>query len=257
MYPVPLGSNFMVSQKASGSGAFTGADHGRARATVANADPNAVVRVAARRYGALANALTVEFVDQGAGNAVAATRVEQVGTALRVLLRRGASGSPLATAAEVAAALNAHAPLDGNPVGAVAGGTGGGVVASASPQALAGGADPTTDGRYVYRWAPANTNVGLFHVEQETPVLVRQLDAAFTVPSGTRTLTVSRAPLNAAYEADPAEAIPLFEYAGLTTAAPNIVASDMNWLLPPGWALVVTTSVALVGIVRFDFRRDI
>lgn len=45
MYPVPLGINFVVSQQASGTGGFTGADYGRAKLTLSNADPNAVVRV--------------------------------------------------------------------------------------------------------------------------------------------------------------------------------------------------------------------
>lgn len=257
MYPVPVGVSFLVSQKVSGSGAFTGADYGRAKATVTHADPNARVRVAARRYGTAANNLTVEFVDRGTGNSVATTRVEQVGTALRVILRRGASGAPLATSAEVAAALNGYAEPAALPLGAVAGGDGTGIVSAAAAQALTGGADPSTDGVYAFRWAAADTGLGLFHVEQESAVLVRQMDASFTVSSGTRRLTVSRAPLNAAFEPDLTEAVPLLDYPHLTMAEPNLAVSDMNWILPPRWALIVTTDVALVGLVRFDFRRDI
>lgn len=257
MYPVPVGVSFLVSQRVSGTGRFNGSDHGRARSTVANVDPNAVVRLAARRYGVEANALTVEFVDRGVGNAVAATRVERAGSALRVVLRRGTGGAPLATAAEVAAAINGFAPETGNPVGAAYGGDGTGVVSAAAPQPFAGGAAPATDRIYSYRWAPANTDLGFFHVEQESPVLVRQLQARFTVPSGTRRLIVSRVPVNRAFEADLAEAVPLLDYAGLTTAAPDLTVSDVNWILPPGWALVAETDVSLAGVVRMDFRRDI
>ena len=260
MYPVPLGVNFLVSHKVSGTGQFTGADYGRAKATLTNVDANARVRVASKLYGTPSNALTVELVDRGAGNIVATTYVEQVGSAIRVVLRRGSGGAPLATSAEVAAAINGYVASPGGPagpIGAVAGGDGTGVVSALSPVALAGGVDPTMAGHYAFRWAANNTNMGLLHVEQESSVIIRQMDAAFTVPSGTRTLTISRAPLNEAFEPDLTEAVPLLEYGDLTNATPNLSASDMNWLLPPRWALVVTTSVALAGIVRFDFRRDL
>lgn len=260
MYPVPLGVNFLVSHKVSGTGQFTGADYGRARATVTNVDTNAVVRVASKLYGTPSNALTVEFVDRGAGNAVSSTYVEQIGSAIRVILRRGSSGAPLATSAEVAAAINGFVATPGGPagpIGAVANGTGLGVVSAAAPVSLAGGVAPGSVGPYAFRWAANNTNMGLLHVEQESSVIIRQMDAAFTVPSGTRTLTISRAPLNEAFEPDLTEAVPLLEYGDLTNATPNLSASDMNWLLPPCWALVVTTSVALAGLVRFDLRRDL
>jgi len=260
MYPVPIGVNFLVSQKTSGTGQFTGADYGRARVTLTNADPNAHVRVASKLYGAPSNAITVELVDQGAGNAVATTRVEQAGAAIRVILRRASGGAPLATSAEVASAINGFVASPGGPagpIGAVAGGDGTGVVSAIAPTALTGGVDPSVSGYHAFRWAAGDTAFGLFHVEQESAVLVRQMDAKFTVPSGTRTLTVSRAPLNDAFEPDLTEAVPLLEYTNLTSATPNLAASDMNWLLPPRWALVVTTSVALAGIVRFDFRRDL
>lgn len=254
MYPVPLGVNFVVSQQASGTGAFTGADYGRAKLTVPNGDANAVVRVAAKLYGTICNGLTIEFVDRGLGNAVAATTVEQVGTAIRVILRRLTTGSVLATAAEVAAAINAFTefPL---PIGAVAGGTGLGVVGAVAPTALASGVNPTTSPD-VYRWGLVNTNFGLFHFEQDGSVVIRQIEAKFTISSGTHTFTVSRVPLNEAFEPVTAEALPVFVYENLTTARPDIAISDIEVLVPPRWALQVVTSSALVGIVRMDVRRD-
>lgn len=142
MYPTPLGSSFVVSQKISGTGQFNGTDYGRAKATLPHASPNGVVRVASRVYGAGANALSVEYVDRGVSNVVAATVVEQVGPATRVILRRAALGSPLATAAEVAAAINAFTIPRAYPLGAVYGGDGTGVVAALAPTLLAGGVNP-------------------------------------------------------------------------------------------------------------------
>lgn len=139
MYPAAVGTSFVVQQEVSGSGQFNGAEYGRARATLPNGDSNAVVRVAARLFGTLANALLVELVDRGSGNTVAATTVEQVGTAIRVYLRRGASGSPLASAAEVAAAINDYARYTSVPVTAVAGGTGLGLCTAVAPTQLTGG----------------------------------------------------------------------------------------------------------------------
>lgn len=139
MYPSAVGMSFVVQQETSGGGQFTGAEYGRARVTLPNGDANAVVRVAARLLGNLANSLLVELVDRGAGNAVSATYVEQVGTSIRVLLRRSSSGSPLATAAEVAGAINDYARYTSVPITAVAGGTGLGVCSAVAPTAMTGG----------------------------------------------------------------------------------------------------------------------
>lgn len=139
MYPAAVGISFVVQQEVSGSGQFTGAEYGRARLTLTNADPNAVVRLAAKLYGNLANALLVELVDRGAGNTVSATTVEQVGSAVRVNLRRGSTGGPLATAAEVAAVINDYSRYASVPITAVANGTGLGACAAAAPAALSGG----------------------------------------------------------------------------------------------------------------------
>lgn len=139
MYPAALGTSFVVQQEVSGTGQFTGAEYGRARLTVPNGDVNAVVRIAARLFGNLANSLLVEFIDRGAGNTVPATFVEQAGTAIRVYLRRGASGSPLATAAEVASVINTYTRYTSIPIAAVAGGTGLGVCGAVAPTLLTGG----------------------------------------------------------------------------------------------------------------------
>jgi hypothetical protein len=311
MYPAALGTSFVVQQEVSGSGQFTGAEYGRARLTVPNVDTNAVVRVAARLFGSLANALLVEFIDRGAGNTVSATFVEQVGTSIRVYLRRGASGVPLATAAEVAAVINDYARYTSIPISAVAGGTGLGFCTAVAPALLTGGrnywghvsgrvwgsgttyaegedvadlgvlyrslqasntnhapasspswwqAFERPDGA-TFRWRPTNTNLGLFHFEQDRTLILQQFEAKFTVPGGTHSVRLERVPLNAAFEPIDAEAIPDFVYSSLTTASsatsgPDITLADVSIKLPPRWAFRVVTSAAMPGFVRMDVRRE-
>lgn len=257
MYPTPLGVSFVVQQRVSGTGQFTGVEYGRARVTLSKADPNAVVRAAARLYGTLANNLTLELVDRGVGNVISATRVEQVGSNIRVILRRGSSGSPLATSAEVAAALNSYDAYNSTPLGAVAGGDGTGLVVGASAVALTGGVNPSPLGALGFSWVvPANSHAGLFHFEQERPVLVRQLEFKFTIASGTHWVKVERGPLNEAFEFVSADAVPVVVYESLTTGAPDLTIADAPLLLPPRWGLRVTTDAALPGLVRMDVRRD-
>jgi hypothetical protein len=142
MYPTAVGTSFVVQQQVAGTGRFFGADYGRARRTITNGDPDAEVRVCAKQYGAAANALTIEFIDRGTGSTVPATRVEQVGTAVRVYLRRIASGAPLATSAEVANAINAFSGFTSVPLAAIYGGTGAGTCTAQVPVALTGGKNP-------------------------------------------------------------------------------------------------------------------
>lgn len=142
MYPSAVGTSFIVQQQTSGTGRFLAAEYGRARVTIPNGDANAVVRIAAKLYGALGNSLTVEFVDRGSGIAVPATTISQTGPALRVVLRRLSGGAPLATANEVAAAINSFGAFTGTPVAAIAGGDGTGVCSGYIPQSLTGGKNP-------------------------------------------------------------------------------------------------------------------
>lgn len=141
MYPVAVGTTFVVQQQVTGSGQFTGAEYGRARLTLSNltSDPNADVRVASKLLGSLSNAITIQFIDRGAGNAQTVTYLEQVGSAIRIYLRRDSSGSPLATAAEVARVINDYARYNTVPISAVAGGTGLGLCTAVAPTALSGG----------------------------------------------------------------------------------------------------------------------
>lgn len=303
MYPSSVGTSFVIQQMTSGSGQFTGADFGRARVNMTHGDADSAVRVAARLYGPLGNNYSVEFIDRGSGVVVTATTVELSGTAVRVTLRRGSGGAPLAPGIEVAAAINA---VENSPVKAVAGGTGLGLVTALPPTSLAGGvaawgtptgtawssaatyalhadvvfqgvlyrsiqatnlnhtpdtstswwvpmgvADPGT-----YVWKPTNTPLGLFHPEQEDTVVLRQLEARFTIGAGTHSLALMRAPMNAAFEPVTAEAVGVFRYETLSPTEQDIAISDVRIMLPRGWCFYVLTDVALAGLVRMDLRRE-
>lgn len=311
MYPAALGVSFVVQQQVTGSGQFNGSDYGRARVTLPNDDINAVIRIAAKLYGSLANGLLVELVDRGVGNTVPATVVEQVGSYIRVTLRRASTGAPIATSAEVASVINDYARYTSVPIQAVAGGTGLGMCTAVSATSLAGGRNswgfvsgrvwssgttyaegddvmylgglyrslqgsntnhsPDTSPSWwevferadgaTFRWKPANTNLGLFHFEQDRTLILQQFEAKFTVPSGTHWVRLERVPLNAAFEPITAEAIPVFVYSSLETtssgiAGPDITLADVSIKLPPRWAFRVLTDVAMPGIVRLDVRRE-
>ena len=252
MYPSDNGTCFVVQQTCA-SAQFTGVEHGRARLTVSNADPNAVVYFAAKLFGSIGNAITVRFVDAGAGTAVTNTTVGIVGSAISVYLKRGASGSPTATAAEIATLINATTGL---PVRAKAGGDGTGTPAAASATNLTGGANPASSENAYYHWAPASTAQGLFTFEQTQLVEVSQFECKFTIASGTHTVTVSRVPLDDVYSPISGQDVPVMVYPSLTNAAPTFAFGDTKIRLPPRWALKVTTSSALDGFVRFDVRKS-
>jgi hypothetical protein len=259
MYPIQTGNPFMVQQSVTGTGVFDGTEYGRMKGQVPNGNPNAVVRLSARLYGQAANAYTIRFMDMGAGVLVPATTVSQSGPAITVTLRRDPVGGILATANEVADAIN-RAPTG---LAAIGGGTGNGVV-SAYPTTLvnnvAVGVDPALRGPNAnqYLWyLPVNDKGGYFYFEQQEALTVRQFQGTFTVPGGTQTVTVWRVNLNSALEPVTSEAIPVFVWDQLTSARPDISVSDVGILLLPQQALYVTTSGGgLPGVVRFDVRKD-
>ena len=258
MFPTALGKSFMAQQVVSGTGVFDGSEYGRAKGTVTNADPDAVVRISARLYGTAPNAYTIQFVDAGTGVAVPATTVEQVGALIRVVLRRTVELGIVATASEVAAAIN------NAPTGIVAtyGGTGNGVVSAMSAQSInndESGVDAVISGpsseRVLY-YLPVNENGGFFYFEQEETLSIRQFEAKFVVSSGTYTVSVERVNLNSNLEIESTESIPNFVWESITASRPDIAYADNNLYLHPRQALrVITSGGGLSGIVRFDARR--
>lgn len=256
MYPISTGNPFMVQQSVSGTGVFNGSEYGRAKATLPNGDPNAVVRVSARLYGSTSNAYSVELVDRGASIVVPQTVIEQTGAAIRVILRRSSSAI-LATAQEVAAAINALGVAGG--VCAIYGGTGNGVVSAAAAVLLTGGVNPVDRAdnhtQYVYVH-PVNTSGGFFYFEQEETITVRQFECKFVVPGGTYSVTVSRVNLNENLEPILAEAVPCFVHDLLTVSKPDIAFADVGILLHPRQGLLVEVDGGgLPGVVRFDVRK--
>lgn len=258
MYPVALGQTFMAQQSVSGTGVFDGTEYGRAKGVVTNADPNAVVRVSARLYGPAPNSYTIAFLDAGSGITVPATTVRQTGSAIEVTLRRSIELGLLATAAEVAHAINT------TQTGIVAtyGGTGNGVVDAVAAQPITGTASGVDslisgpNGEMIRTYLPVNQNGGFFYFEQPVTLVIRQFEAKFTLASGTYTVTVERVNLNENLEPLSTEAIPNYVWEGITAARPDIAYSDNNLYLQPYQALrVLTSGSGLPGVVRFDARR--
>lgn len=258
MYPIALGNTFMAQQSVSGTGVFNGSEYGRAKGHVANADPNAVVRISARLYGVAPNSYLIQFVDAGAGIEVPATTVQQTGALIQVTLRRSISLGLLATAAEVADAINRTT----TGIVATYGGTGNGLVAAMAAQAITNdalGVDALISGpgsEVVRYQLPANVSGGFFYFEQTQTIAIRQFEAKFVLASGTYTVTVERVNLNANLEPVSGEAIPNYVWEGITAARPDIAYSDNNLYLHPYQALrVLTSGPGLSGVVRFDARK--
>jgi len=262
MYPIQNGLSFLVQQSTVAGGAFTGAEYGRAigRFPLAAAPgANNVVRISARLYGLDGNAYRLQMVDPGSGVNNLATTVAEQGSTIVVTLRRSIAGGILATAQEVADAIN-RARLG---VAAWYEGNGNAVVA---PQAatlinnVRSGVNAALRGpdAQQYIWSlPAAVNGGFFYFEQEQPVVAHQFEAKFDIPSGGPfTVTVSRVNLTPNLEPIPSESIPVFVWDQLTPSRPDIAIADMGVTLHPLQALQVVTSSSLTGIVRFDVRKS-
>jgi hypothetical protein len=256
MYPINLGTTFMLQEVVSGTGVFDGTEQGRAFITVNPLDGvDARVIVRAKRYGTLSNAYNVLFIDPGAGVNYPTTRVALNGTTIEVRLRR-TTVALQATAAEVAAAINAFAdfafPVVADPDPA---GTGLGVVSAAGPTALASGQDASfvdLKGQQ-FKWTRApNTNGGLFYFEQEDTLIVRSMLANMVV-IGSTPFKIQRVNLTSGLAALSAEKAPIFDRT-LTPAAPDIGVTDVRIILLPYQALFVTC--AATGLVQMDARRE-
>lgn len=252
----------MVQQSVTGvGGTFSGTEYGRAKARfpfAALPGANTVVRVSSKLYGIASNVYTLSMFDNGAGTNVLATTAQLLGNEVRVTLRRTSGGGIQATAAEVAAAINA-ANL---PVCAWYEGDGNGVVAAQSALAitnLTSGYDPSLRGPNAnqFIWSlPATTPGGWFYFENQEPVLVYQFECLFNaVGVGPETVTVSRANLTPNLEEIAGETIPVFVWANLTNSRPDIAFSDVGIILHPQQALKVTVTNNLTGVARFDLRK--
>lgn len=258
MYPSAIGQKYLIQYKVSGTGGFNGTEYGRARVTVDPLlGPDAIVHFASRLYGAASNALSIEFVDAGAGVVVSATTVTQTGFAIRVLLRRSAIAL-LATAAEVAEAVNAFTAYSSQAfaVSARAGGTGATVVNAVGPMLFTGGVDPVREGSQ-YLWTlPTNQDAGFVHLENTVPMWILGFSARFDVLlPGPFSVTLQRVRLNPDFTPIADEAVSLFMFDGLTPTAVDIAYTDVKQLIHPGQGILVTTSSPLAGFFNIDVMR--
>ncbi len=251
-YPTPLGRSYTIQQIVTGTGVFDGTHQGLASLSIGSGGSE--VRISAKLYGTTANSLTVAFTDAGAGQTVPSSVVTKVGTAISVKLKRTA-GAITATADEVATRINAVA---NGVICAVAGGTD--LVSVASAANLTGGLDPTPgpDGSSRFTWEyDTNTNGGLFYFENAEDLIVREIEAKFTIGmGGSYSVVFSKVNLNSALEVVSTESIPCFVWDSLTTARPDIAENDIRIILHPYQAISVTTSADLPGLVRIGVRRE-
>lgn len=251
----------MVQQSVTGGGTFDGTAYGRALgrfpgpggAAAAN-----VVRISSRLMGALSNAYKLTLYDLGAGTNVPVTTAQLVGAQVLVTLRRTIMDGVLATAQEVASAINA-AQL---PVVASYELTGNGVVApmvGTFIDNLTSGADAALRGPNAnqFIWSlPSGDDGGLFYFENREDLIVPQFEALFSgFGAGAETVTISRENLDSNLEPISGESVPVFVWSSLTSVRPDIAFTGENIILHPYQALSVVVTGGLSGVVRFDARR--
>jgi hypothetical protein len=258
MYPVLLGSSFQVQQVVSGTGVFDQTEQGRAGVTIGSG--SAQIKLKAKLLGTAPNALTVVFLDTGAGTTTILS-VAQVGTVITVKLGRTVGGLT-STAVAVAQALNDFMAPPGfqQPLRATYGGDGSGIVQpTGSPAALTGGIDPAIDPsgtQFNYIWAP-NTNGGFFYFENDDFLIIRDLQANFpTIGGGTSHLQFLRVNLDQGLNPIAGSGIPVFE-SDVSPAFPAIGVTDVRIPLLPFQALTVVFTVgSSAGTIRMIARRE-
>ena len=251
MYAIDLGSVILVEQNCIGTGVFDGTDFGKAKLTLGVGISQ--VRISAFKYGTDANNLLVEFVDGGAGTTRNETVVDLSGSIYSVHLRRN-PGAILATATEVALAINKAFREQNYPIVAIAAGSG--VVVPVIPTPLTGGINPViNEGETIYTYDRTNLNGGLFTFENKVPLIVRQFEAKFQA-SGLATVKFSRINLNSALEPIPSTEVPFFVWDDIDVTKPDISTSDVRVILHPYQAIKVSCLPAFSGLVRIDVRKE-
>jgi hypothetical protein len=249
------GTTICIQHTLSGTARFTGAHLGRAFTDFGTGTH--LVRVRARKYGADANQIGVSLIDIGAPQVVANTSVRLIGNnQLQVTLRRS-SAAILATADEVAAAINhylsvTNPALTQAPVVATSGGTG--VVAAATMTLLTKGMDPVIVTPQV-KFTSAVDAGGLFYFDQIEPLVVRQMECSFSDPGGTLKVAFKLANLDEGLEVISAETATLFE--GTITSTQRYVSfGDANFILLPRQAFIIDAGSVVTGIARVYARRE-
>jgi hypothetical protein len=236
-----------MQQSLPGSGYFTGSYVGRASVDIGGG--GTLVRYRAQSYGTDGNNLTVEQYDVGAPTVVPTTTVQLTGTtAVRVILRRS-SGAILATADEVAAAINnfqnTNNPTQKLPVVAHNGGTS--VVSAAAPTPLTGGLDPQLVAPLA-KWT-TTSNGGLFYFDQTEPIVVMQMSCAFANISGSQTIQFQLANLDAGLEPIAAETATLFS-GDVSSSQPYVSFADSKFIMLPYQAFLIVAPPTIWGVAQ-------
>lgn len=251
---IDLGSSTCIQQVISGTGNFLSTLPARhlGRAYLSHGSSTAELRFRARRLGADGNSIQIRLVDTGTTQTT--TLVNQVGQVVSVTLRN--SGSAItATASEVADAINNwQNPLNpslGAPL--VAWAAGSGVVTALSATSLAGGLDPTIVGSQLKFTGATNANGGVFYFEQTEPLIIRQVEAKFTIPSGSGTVTFKIANLTPGLEIISAESISVTS-AAVSNTVTEASFGDVGYILLPLQAFIV--DAAYPGTARVYGRRE-
>lgn len=245
MYPTPLGTPFCVQETTLDTGFIADTERGRAKRAIGSVGN--VVTVGAKLLGTEANAYTVALIDRGV--AVAQTSVAQVGSAFEVTLRRS-SGALLATASEVAAAINAaNLPVRASYVG--------GVMAAVPATALTGGLAPSVVDPSGTRFEWSRTtgqSGGFFYFENLQDVMVvTSIQAKFSGLGGAIPFRVSIINLDAGLEKISGTDI-VVKDAEVSSTYPDFSLSGTDGIpLFPYQALLV--SCAAVGTVRVTAQR--
>jgi hypothetical protein len=248
-----LSSVVSMQQLLTGPGTYNGSYVGRASLDVGGG--GALVRYRARAYGLDGNSVTVEQFDSGAPNVVPVTTVQLLSAnSVRVILRRSA-GAILATADEVANAINnfrnSSNPTQQLPVVAHAGGTS--VVAAAAATPLAGGADPTIVAPQL-KFTTAGAG-GLFYFDQTDPLVIRQMECQFVGMVGAVNVSFQIANLDAGLEPIAAETATIFSGA-VNVGQPFVSFADASFLLLPRQAFLVVPASPLTGMARVNVQRE-
>lgn len=240
MFPIVEGVEFCIEIRCAGTGGFDGAtERMRASVTLPGALSSGNVTYRAKYYGATANSYSIQQLNPGNGINFTTTTVEQNGTNIYVKLRRDASTGILATAEEVADAVN-KVTAYGFPIVAEAP-TSSTVVQASALTALSGGVDfdsidPT---RRTFVKTFTNQNVGVFHFGNFREGLqIRKIQTNFTLssPSKLKIQSVRFTP-GLAMIADSKG--PVFDYA-LSSALPDYGISDIKDPLLPYEGLVIS-----------------
>jgi hypothetical protein len=259
MYLGATGLPFEVQITTSGSGGFDGqTERGRAARTVPGPTSDGDVVVRAKNVGAAANAYTVAFVDPGAGIVNPVTTVALTANTVAVRLRRDGSGI-LATADEVAAAVNAVSDF-GFPVVADAASPTPGLVQASAALALTGGVDPVAvdPARTQFRYAYPNLPAGVFYFENLYGALhIRKIQARFTLLAAAH-LKVQTVTLTPGLGLVLAEALPILDV-DLTASVNDYGVTDVKDLVLPYQAVLVScvngSNVPQPGTVRIYAQR--